>query len=176
MGLSANRPSLVVRKEQATEPTRVQLKGAPMRTARNMDASLSMPTATSVRREVPDYAAALVGDAKGLRIGVERQHHSGVDGFDPVPRSVRRAVRALEAAGGEVVEVTFDGYPLVTAAAMVTVAGEVLAYHLKDLQSRFGDYGREARAALAMGAFYNSADYVQASGAPWGLDTLRPCT
>ena len=49
MGLSANRPSLVVRKEQATEPTRVQLKGAPMRTARNMDASLSMPTATSVR-------------------------------------------------------------------------------------------------------------------------------
>ena len=44
---------------------------------------------------------------------------------------------------------------------MVTVAGEALAYHLKDLQSRFGDYGREARAALAMGAFYNSADYVQ---------------
>ena len=49
MGLSANRPSLVVRKEQASEPTRVQLKGAPMRTARNMDASLAMPTATSVR-------------------------------------------------------------------------------------------------------------------------------
>ena len=50
MGLSANRPSLVKRKEQASsEPTRVQLKGAPMRTARNMDASLAMPTATSVR-------------------------------------------------------------------------------------------------------------------------------
>ena len=47
MGLSANRPSLVVRKEQATEPTRVQLKGAPMLHRRNMDASLSMPTATS---------------------------------------------------------------------------------------------------------------------------------
>ncbi|MFT3862541.1 multifunctional oxoglutarate decarboxylase/oxoglutarate dehydrogenase thiamine pyrophosphate-binding subunit/dihydrolipoyllysine-residue succinyltransferase subunit [Micropruina sp.] len=49
MGLSANRPSLVVRKEQSSEPTRTQLKGAPMRTARNMDASLAMPTATSVR-------------------------------------------------------------------------------------------------------------------------------
>ena len=49
MGLSANRPSLVVRSEAASEPTRTQLKGAPMRTARNMDASLAMPTATSVR-------------------------------------------------------------------------------------------------------------------------------
>ncbi|MCW3157517.1 multifunctional oxoglutarate decarboxylase/oxoglutarate dehydrogenase thiamine pyrophosphate-binding subunit/dihydrolipoyllysine-residue succinyltransferase subunit [Micropruina sonneratiae] len=49
MGLSANRPSLRVRREAASEPTRTQLKGAPMRTARNMDASLAMPTATSVR-------------------------------------------------------------------------------------------------------------------------------
>ncbi len=49
MGLSANRPNLAVRNEAASEPTRVQLRGAPMRTARNMDASLSMPTATSVR-------------------------------------------------------------------------------------------------------------------------------
>ena len=49
MGLSANRPSLAVRNAEASEPTRTQLRGAPMRTARNMDASLSMPTATSVR-------------------------------------------------------------------------------------------------------------------------------
>ena len=52
-------------------------------------------------------------------------------------------MRALEAAGAEIVEVHFDGYPLVTAAAMVTVAGELLGYHRKDLQSLFGDYGRE---------------------------------
>ncbi len=49
MGLSANRPNLAVRSATASEPTRTQLRGAPMRTARNMDASLSMPTATSVR-------------------------------------------------------------------------------------------------------------------------------
>ncbi|MFP5417265.1 MAG: multifunctional oxoglutarate decarboxylase/oxoglutarate dehydrogenase thiamine pyrophosphate-binding subunit/dihydrolipoyllysine-residue succinyltransferase subunit [Actinomycetes bacterium] len=48
-GLSANRPSAARRIEQKAEPTRVTLRGAPMRTARNMDASLSMPTATSVR-------------------------------------------------------------------------------------------------------------------------------
>jgi 2-oxoglutarate dehydrogenase E1 component len=38
-------------KEQA-EPTRTPLRGAPLRTANNMDASLAMPTATSVR-DVP---------------------------------------------------------------------------------------------------------------------------
>ncbi len=52
-GMSPDMPRArpVVAKEQ-TEPTRTPLRGAPMRTAQNMDASLSMPTATSVR-EVP---------------------------------------------------------------------------------------------------------------------------
>lgn len=131
--------------------------------------------ATSVDRPVPDYSAALVGHASGLRIGVERTHHSLVDGFDPACRDrFEEAVRALEAAGAEIVEVCFDGYPIVTAASMVTVAGESLAYHLDDLRSRFGDYGRAARAALSMGAFYTAADYVQAQRVrAWGLDTLR---
>jgi aspartyl-tRNA(Asn)/glutamyl-tRNA(Gln) amidotransferase subunit A len=138
-------------------------------------AGASHDDATSADRPVPDYAAALTGDAVGLRIGVEREHHSGVEGFDSACRDrFEDAVRALEATGAEIVDVRFDGYPLITAAAMVTVAGESLAYHLKDLQSRFGDYGRAARAALSMGAFYTSADYVQAQRVrAWGLDTLR---
>ena len=83
-------------------------------------------------------------------------------------------MRALETAGAEIVDVHFDGYPVVTAAARVTVSGESLAYHLKDLQSRFGDYGRSVRFSLSMGAFYTAADYVQAQRVrAWGLDTLR---
>jgi aspartyl-tRNA(Asn)/glutamyl-tRNA(Gln) amidotransferase subunit A len=130
---------------------------------------------TSAARPVPDYAAALVGDLSRLRIGVEREHHARMEGFDSACRDrFDDAVRALESAGAEIVEVHFDGYPIVTAAAMVTVAGESLAYHLKDLQSRFGDYGRSARASLSMGTFYTSADYVQAQRVrAWGLDTLR---
>ena len=48
-GLSANRPSAVRPIEEKAEPTKVTLRGAPMRTAKNMDLSLSVPTATSVR-------------------------------------------------------------------------------------------------------------------------------
>nr|WP_073187073.1 multifunctional oxoglutarate decarboxylase/oxoglutarate dehydrogenase thiamine pyrophosphate-binding subunit/dihydrolipoyllysine-residue succinyltransferase subunit [Tessaracoccus bendigoensis] len=49
-GLSANAPNPSHRPEPTTaEPRHVALRGAPMRTAKNMDASLSVPTATSVR-------------------------------------------------------------------------------------------------------------------------------
>nr|WP_246228036.1 multifunctional oxoglutarate decarboxylase/oxoglutarate dehydrogenase thiamine pyrophosphate-binding subunit/dihydrolipoyllysine-residue succinyltransferase subunit [Propioniciclava coleopterorum] len=48
-GLSANRPSAVRPIEEKAEPTKVTLRGAPMRTAKNMDLSLTVPTATSVR-------------------------------------------------------------------------------------------------------------------------------
>ena len=49
-GLSADRPNLALRPEiNLVEPTRTALRGASARTAKNMDVSLSMPTATSVR-------------------------------------------------------------------------------------------------------------------------------
>ena len=50
-GVSANRPKQAPQPtKDATEPVRTPLRGAPARTAVNMDASLSMPTATSVRQ------------------------------------------------------------------------------------------------------------------------------
>lgn len=130
---------------------------------------------TSIERPVPDFLDALTGDASGLRVGVERDHHTRVDGFDPACRErFEDAVAALARAGAEIVEVRFDGYPLIAAAALVTTAAESLAYHRKDLQSRFSDYGRGARHTLSMGAFYGSADYVQAQKVrAFGLATLR---
>ncbi|MDN5570502.1 MAG: multifunctional oxoglutarate decarboxylase/oxoglutarate dehydrogenase thiamine pyrophosphate-binding subunit/dihydrolipoyllysine-residue succinyltransferase subunit [Propionibacteriaceae bacterium] len=47
--LSANRPSASGPVGEDTAPTQTVLRGAPMRTARNMEASLAVPTATSVR-------------------------------------------------------------------------------------------------------------------------------
>lgn len=130
---------------------------------------------TSVDRPVPDYAIALTGNASGLRVGVERDHHTRVPGFDPACHErFEAAVSALERAGAEIVEVRFDGYPEITAAGLITSAAESLAYHRKDLQTRFSEYGRLTRYSLAMGAFYGSADYVQAQKVrAWGLATLR---
>ncbi len=43
------KPRTPAKKAEVSEPKRVPLKGAPLRTAKNMEASLEMPTATSVR-------------------------------------------------------------------------------------------------------------------------------
>jgi len=50
MGLPADAPTKTTRPTaDAAQPIRTTLRGAPMRTAKNMDTSLSVPTATSVR-------------------------------------------------------------------------------------------------------------------------------
>ena len=62
-GVSADRPRpQPTAVAQTAEPTRTPLRGAPGRTAANMDASLSMPTATSVR----DIPMKLVIDQREL--------------------------------------------------------------------------------------------------------------
>ena len=130
---------------------------------------------TSSHRYIPDFTRGLVGDARGLRIGVERDHHTRIANFDPACRArFDEAVNALERAGAEVVEVRFDGYPKINTAALLTSAAESFAYHRKNLQTRFGDYGRATRHSLSIGAFYSASDYVQAQKVrAWGLSTLR---
>jgi len=61
--------------------------------------------ATSSPRPVPDYAAALGGDIKGLRVGVPREYF--VPGMEPgVEAAVRQALADLEALGAVVEEVS----------------------------------------------------------------------
>ena len=60
---------------------------------------------TSVDVAVPDYAAALTGDIKGLRIGVPREYFAA--GLQPeVEQAVRQGIGELEQAGAVVTEVS----------------------------------------------------------------------
>jgi aspartyl-tRNA(Asn)/glutamyl-tRNA(Gln) amidotransferase subunit A len=182
-GISGLKPSFGLVPKSGVVPLGYSLDtvGPMARTARDCALLLqaiaggSTDDPSSLDRPVPDYAAALRGDVSGLRIGVERDHHTGVEGFDDACRDrFEDAVCALEHAGAKIVEVRFDGFPVVNTAALVTSASESFAYHRRDLMERFSDYGRAARASLSMGAFYSSADYVQAQRVrAWGLATLR---
>ena len=59
---------------------------------------------TSVPRPVPDYAAALDGNVRGLRIGVPREYF--VEGMSPeVEAAVRAAIERLRELGATVVEI-----------------------------------------------------------------------
>ena len=60
---------------------------------------------TSVPQPVPDYAAALTGDIKGLKLGLPKEYLIG--GLDPeVKAAVDAAVKQFEKLGAEIVEIS----------------------------------------------------------------------
>ncbi|NLM51436.1 MAG: Asp-tRNA(Asn)/Glu-tRNA(Gln) amidotransferase subunit GatA [Firmicutes bacterium] len=60
---------------------------------------------TSVKREIPDYAGALTGEVKGLKIGVPKEYFG--DGIDPqVKAVVRKALDVLLSLGAEAEEIS----------------------------------------------------------------------
>ncbi len=109
---------------------------------------------------VPDYAAALTGDVKGLRVGLLRAHF--VDAAAPEVRdAVLQAARTLEGAGARVDEVSLTQIPHVAAASFAVVAVEALAYHAEWLRTRAADYQPDVRERLRMGALVSGLQYVR---------------
>ena len=105
------------------------------------------------------FAAPQV-DLDRLRIGL------ALDPMDlsrpEVQAAVRRAVEVLAAAGARVREVRLPVYEQACSATLHVLTAEALAYHRRDLRSRWSDFGRPTRAALLTGALVGGADYVQA--------------
>jgi aspartyl-tRNA(Asn)/glutamyl-tRNA(Gln) amidotransferase subunit A len=110
---------------------------------------------------VPDYAAALGGDVKGLRVGVLRAHFADVAAPE-VRDAVLAAARALEQAGAVVDEVSLAQIEHVAAASFAIVATEALAYHAEWMRTRPGDYQPDVRERLTMGALVSGVQYVRA--------------
>jgi aspartyl-tRNA(Asn)/glutamyl-tRNA(Gln) amidotransferase subunit A len=110
---------------------------------------------------VPDYAAALSGDVKGLRVGLLRDFF--LDGAAPeVTAAVEQAARTLTTAGAVVDEVRLPLMPHVAAAAFAIVASEALAYHAAHLRTRAADYQADVRQRLMMGIVVSGLHYVRA--------------
>ncbi len=134
---------------------------------------------TSVDRPVPDYAAALAPDVRGLRVGVPREYF--VAGMDPeVEAAVRRAVGVLEAQGAEVREVSLPHteyavavyYLVATAEASSNLARfDGVKYGLRvdggDLlgtykATRARGFGEEVKRRIMLGTYALSAGYYDA--------------
>ena len=109
---------------------------------------------------VPDYAAALTGEVKGLRVGLLRAHFTDVAAPD-VRAAVEAAATQLERAGAVVDEVNLTQITHVGTASAAIVASEALAYHAAWMRSRPQDYQPDVRERLRMGAFVSGAHYVR---------------
>ena len=99
---------------------------------------------------VPDYAASLVEDVRGLRIGVLRSFiNRGDEPMDPdTLAAFDAALDALAAMGAEIEEIEIPSAVYGDAANSVIMLSEAFAYHRTNLQSQPENYGEIVRGAV----------------------------
>ena len=101
----------------------------------------------SVRTPVDDYASALAGGVRGLRIGVPRPYFfAQLD--DEVGTAVERALGDLRKLGAEVQDVAIDGVESGVGAVFGLVLAEAQSIHAEALRTRPADLGADVREIL----------------------------
>jgi len=134
---------------------------------------------TASHEAVADYAAALTGDARGLRVGVpSRLLETGVDA--DILRAVNTAIEALRARGATIVDIELPHakyaipvyYLVATAEASSNLARyDGVRYGLRDRQNeldamysgtREKGFGAEVKRRIMLGTYVLSAGYYDA--------------
>ena len=137
--------------------------------------------ATSAKVPVPDYAAALTGDIKGLRFGIPTEYF--VDGTEPgVTQVVQEAIATLKSLGAIPVEISLPNtrfglaayYIIAPAEASANLArydgvkyGLSLRKDAADLEdaltrTRQAGFGAEVRRRIMLGTYALSSGYYDA--------------
>jgi aspartyl-tRNA(Asn)/glutamyl-tRNA(Gln) amidotransferase subunit A len=115
----------------------------------------------SARRPVPDYAAALSGDVRGLRIGIPREYF--FDLIDPeIEATVRRAIEGLRSLGASLHDVSWPALRYVTLAALILVLVEASAFHDTWIRTRPEDYSPDIALRLKWGLLLPTSAYLKA--------------
>ena len=134
---------------------------------------------TSVPQPLPDYAAALNGNIKGLKIGLAKEYMIG--GMDPeVSAAVQTAVKQLEKLGAEIVGISLPHtdfavatyYIIATAEASANLARfDGIRYGARvdgadptDLygKTRGAGFGAEVKRRIILGTYVLSSGYYDA--------------
>ncbi|HZM05749.1 MAG TPA: Asp-tRNA(Asn)/Glu-tRNA(Gln) amidotransferase subunit GatA [Candidatus Saccharimonadales bacterium] len=134
---------------------------------------------TSVPAPVPDYAASLNGEIKGLKLGIAKEYMIG--GLDPeVSAAAQAAVKHFEKLGAEIVEISLPHtdyavatyYIVATAEASANLARfDGIRYGLRvdgadptDLycKTRGAGFGPEVKRRIILGAYVLSSGYYDA--------------
>ncbi|QEP45042.1 Asp-tRNA(Asn)/Glu-tRNA(Gln) amidotransferase subunit GatA [Ectothiorhodospiraceae bacterium BW-2] len=135
---------------------------------------------TSVKREVPDYLAALEGDLSGLRIGLPQEYFDSGLSAD-VARVITSAIQQFRALGAEIVDISLPNTALAIPAYYVVAPAECSSNlsrmdgvrfghrcenpnDLDDLykRSREEGFGTEVKRRIMIGTYALSAGYYDA--------------
>ena len=122
---------------------------------------------TSSHEPVPDYAAALGTDLKGMKVGVPRHYFFAEDvGLDEdTANAVAQGIQTLKELGATVQDVEIPSLALASIANTVIMIGEANAYHEKNLKSQPENFGEIVRSRFILGGAFTSADYIQSQRA-----------
>jgi aspartyl-tRNA(Asn)/glutamyl-tRNA(Gln) amidotransferase subunit A len=116
---------------------------------------------STVRRPVPDYAAALNGDLRGLRIGIPREYF--YEALDPeVEGAVRQAIEVVRGLGAATREVSWPSLRYATLAALIIVLVEAAAFHEPWIRTRPRDYHPDIALRLKWGLLLPTSAYLKA--------------
>jgi aspartyl-tRNA(Asn)/glutamyl-tRNA(Gln) amidotransferase subunit A len=119
--------------------------------------------AGSADRAVPDFAAGLRGDVKGLRIGVIRHFfETDLPAEADVVAALDSALDTLRSLGARVGDVTLSPLSHYNKVTTLISRSEAYAIHERYLTTTPDLYGALGRRRLAAGAFVRASDYVNA--------------
>ena len=118
----------------------------------------------SADRPVPDYAAALTGDLRGLRIAAPRQYFDAPLAPE-VRQSVNQALTLLESLGAEIREVDFPEFQDAASISTTMLMAEASAAFRDLLQTDAPRIYEPVRLRLEAGLFISAADYLRAQQA-----------
>ena len=116
--------------------------------------------ATTSRRPVPDYVAALEGPVGGLRLGVAGGFYA--DGLDAgVSAALAEAVTVLGGLGARVESLVVpDPGPIVSACSNVMVRAEAAVIHARLLKDRPGELQPAVRDRMSPGLTVTAQEYL----------------
>ena len=117
--------------------------------------------ASAASAAVPDYARALSGNVKGLRIGVPASYFFN-NVHPETDAALRRALALLKEMGAVLVDVTVRHAELCSPASAVILGSESAAFHEKRLKGSADLFDPLVRERLEAGGFYSATDYIKA--------------
>jgi len=117
----------------------------------------------SIEQDIPDYAAALEGGVKGLRIGVLRHYwEEDLPAPEELRRAMEEAIVVFRKLGAQVEDARarpmMDGMDV----KVIIAESEIFSIHHQDLIARPGDFGRDFLGRALPACLFQSVDYVQA--------------
>jgi aspartyl-tRNA(Asn)/glutamyl-tRNA(Gln) amidotransferase subunit A len=120
--------------------------------------------AGSIKRDIPDYRAALRQDVKGLRIGVLRHNwEEDLPASEDVRKAMEEALQVLKSLGAELEDCHVRSLQHYFDIKVIIAETEIFSIHQPHLITRPGDFGADFRARALPAALFTANDYVQAT-------------